>query len=60
MYDERTDSCAVARTSNLNEELGQVDSFFRRFYIFLFLAVVEKLSSAIFVQKLLEIRPYGL
>ncbi|MCP9259162.1 Phospholipid-transporting ATPase tat-1 [Dirofilaria immitis] len=24
MYDERTDSCAVARTSNLNEELGQV------------------------------------
>ncbi|EJD75125.1 phospholipid-translocating P-type ATPase [Loa loa] len=24
MYEERTDSCAVARTSNLNEELGQV------------------------------------
>ncbi|CAG9539726.1 unnamed protein product [Cercopithifilaria johnstoni] len=24
MYDEKTDSCAVARTSNLNEELGQV------------------------------------
>ncbi|VDK70172.1 unnamed protein product [Onchocerca ochengi] len=24
MYDERTDSCAVAKTSNLNEELGQV------------------------------------
>ncbi|VDM96467.1 unnamed protein product [Thelazia callipaeda] len=24
MYDEQSDSCAVARTSNLNEELGQV------------------------------------
>lgn len=27
MYDEKTDSCAVARTSNLNEELGQVNAF---------------------------------
>lgn len=24
MYDEASDTCAVARTSNLNEELGQV------------------------------------
>lgn len=24
MYDENSDSCAIARTSNLNEELGQV------------------------------------
>lgn len=24
MYDANSDSCAIARTSNLNEELGQV------------------------------------
>lgn len=31
MYDERTDSCAAARTSNLNEELGQVLFFLEIF-----------------------------
>lgn len=30
MYDRETDTPASARTSNLNEELGQVKRYFRR------------------------------
>jgi hypothetical protein len=29
MYDEESDTPAVARTSNLNEELGQVSALYR-------------------------------
>ena len=35
MYDELSDTAAAARTSNLNEELGQACFFFKPFMSFL-------------------------